>query len=69
MFLADKIKKYILEHGLKIGVVAEKSGISFQTFSAMLNGNRKILAEEYFKICEVLGVPLETFVAREGAYE
>lgn len=59
--LGAKIKNYILEQGLKIGVIAQKSGFSFQTFSAMLNGNRKIMAEDYFRICKVLDVPLEKF--------
>lgn len=63
MFLLGKrIKDYILSSGLKIGVIAQKSGIPFNVFSNMLNGNRKIKAEEYFNICKVLDVPLEKFV-------
>ena len=61
--LAEKIRKYISDNGLKFNAVAERTGISIQTFSAMINGNRKITAEEYFLICKALNVPLDTFAA------
>ena len=60
--LGEKIKRYILKAGLKIGSVASSLGIPFNTFSSMLNGNRSIKAEEYFKICSVLNLPLDYFV-------
>ena len=60
--LGKKIKTYILESGLKIGNIASKLDIPFNIFSSMLNGNRSIKAEEYFKICSVLNLPLEYFV-------
>lgn len=61
--LGAKIKSYLSSKGLKIGVIAQKCGIPFNVFSAMLNDTRKIKAEEYFIICKVLDVPLEIFVA------
>lgn len=60
--LGMKIKEYIVQTGLKIGVVAERAGIPINTFSAMVNGKRRITAEEYFSICNALNVPLEKFV-------
>lgn len=60
--LGVKVKEYIVQTGLKIGVVAERAGIPVNTFSAMLNGKRRITAEEYFSICNALNVPLEKFV-------
>ncbi|MBO5313169.1 MAG: helix-turn-helix transcriptional regulator [Clostridia bacterium] len=60
--LGAKIKKYILNAGLKIGSVALSLDIPFNIFSSMLNGRRSIKAEEYFKICSVLNLPLEYFV-------
>lgn len=59
--LGSKIKNYILNSGFKIIAIAEKSNIPANTFSAILNGKRKITAEEYFSICEALEVSLETF--------
>lgn len=60
--LGKRIKAYISDSGLKFSAVAEKAGLSLSTFSAMINGKRKIAAEEYFSICLALGVPLEKFV-------
>lgn len=59
--LGLKIREYISESGMKLGAVAEKAEIPMNTFSAMMNGKRKITAEEYFRICRILGVPLEKF--------
>ena len=60
--LGKRIKDYILNRGYKIGSVAHKCHIPFNTFSAMLNGKRSIKAEEYFTICSALNVPLNYFV-------
>ena len=61
--LYEKIKAYIEESGLKFGAIAERIGMPMNTFSAMMNGKRKITAEEYFAICKALDVPLEKFAA------
>lgn len=61
--LGAQIREYIVSSGLKLGSIAEKTGIPMNTFSAMMNGKRKITAEEYFAICVALNVPLETFAA------
>lgn len=60
--LGKRIKDYILNRGYKIGSIALKCHIPFNVFSAMLNGNRTIKAEEYFTICRALDVPLNYFV-------
>lgn len=59
--LGIRIKEYIADCGLKYSAVATRAGIPFNTFSAMINGKRKITAEEYFSICEALSVPLDMF--------
>ena len=59
--LGFQIKDYMTKQGLKYGSIAEKAGIPFNIFSAMINGKRKITAEEYFSICNALDVPLEQF--------
>ncbi len=58
------IKAYISETGLKLGAVAERAGIPLNTFSAIVNGKRKITIEEYNAICNALGVPLEKFIPK-----
>ena len=57
-----RIKEYISQKGLKLGAVANKAGIPRNTFSAMVNGKRKITVEEYVRICAALGVPFEQFI-------
>lgn len=61
--LGERIRKYIIESGMKIGTVAERANIPMNTFSAMINGKRRITAEEYFSICAALNVPIEYFAA------
>lgn len=54
--LGLKIKKYLKDNGIKQSFVSQKTGIPIVKLNAMLNGNRKILAEEYFMICEALNI-------------
>jgi len=60
-----KIKKYLKSKGISQTFVSNKTGIPISTLNAILNGNRKLLAEEYFVICQVLGVPLDTFMEKD----
>ena len=54
--LGSLIKSYLDENGIKYSFVANEVGIPNNIFSAMLNGKRKIVAEEYIKICNVLKI-------------
>lgn len=65
--LGAAIKNYIIEHGLKQKTIAEKSGFTVQTFNAVMNGQRKLEATEYFKVCAALGVTLDYFLKKEAA--
>lgn len=65
--LGAAIKMYIIEHGLKQKIIAEKSGLSVQTFNAVMNGQRKLEATEYFKVCDALGVGLDYFAKAQAA--
>lgn len=49
------------ERGIKQSFLKEPLGMTASTLNSLLNGNRKLSAEEYFKICDVLDVPLEYF--------
>ena len=55
------IKRYLDENGIKYTFLAEKLGISMNILSPILNGKRKISADEYLEICRVLDLPLEFF--------
>lgn len=47
--------------GIKQSFLKEPLNMTSSTLSALLNGSRKLSAEEYFKICDALDVPLEYF--------
>lgn len=55
------IKKYLQENGIKQSFVSKQAQIPGPIFNAMLNDNRKIEANEYMRICDVLQVPLDFF--------
>lgn len=55
------IKKYIEKKGIKQTFVSEKTGIPAPILNMMLNDKRKIEVNEYMKICDAIGAPLEQF--------
>jgi len=59
--LGKKIKEYLRVKGIKQNYLAEQIGMNEKSLYAMLNGQRKVQAEEYFKICKALNVDLSTF--------
>lgn len=58
------IKKFLEANGIKQSFVSEKTGIPASILNMMLNDNRKIEANEYMKICDAIGVPLDFFKPR-----
>ncbi len=59
--LGQKIKEYLKSVGVTQSFISSRTKISQSTLSAMLNGERKILAEEYFLICKVLNLDFSFF--------
>lgn len=59
--LNQKIKSYLDERGIKQSFLKERLGMTASVVNALVNGNRGISAEEYFKICDALKVPLDYF--------
>lgn len=56
-----KVKRYLDENGIKYSFLSEKIGMPMNVLSPLLSGKRKMSVEEYFAICEALGVPVDTF--------
>lgn len=56
-----EIKKYLDENGIKYSFLSEKIGMPMNMLSPLLNGKRKMSAEEYFTICSALNVPVSKF--------
>jgi len=61
MGIEEKIKANIMEKGLKFSYVAEKVGISNDWLSKSLSGKRRLTANEFISICEVLNLDLKDF--------
>ena len=57
-----KVRAYIDEHGLKQTAIAQKAGISKVTFNAMMNGKRRMYADDLRAICLALNVSPELFM-------
>lgn len=65
--IAEKIKSYVDEKGIKYVAIANNIGIAKSSMSATFSGDRTLKAEEYVKICDFLEVPYDMFA--QGAYE
>lgn len=61
--VGGKIKQYMLSKGISQSFISSKTGIQVGVLNAILNSKRKLYAEEYFAICEVLDVQLAMFKA------
>lgn len=61
MSVAEKLKKYLDERGIRTSFVAEKAGMNAELLQRSLNGNRKLTADEFASICFVLGLDLGFF--------
>ncbi len=58
----DAMRNYIIETGIKQKIIAQKSGMSEGQICRTLQGERKLMAEEYINICYVLQVPMTKFL-------
>lgn len=63
--VGQRIKKYLDDNGIKYSFVSDKIGMPMNMFSPLLNGKRKMSAEEYFLICEAIGVDAGMFATEQ----
>lgn len=61
MDVARAVQEYIKERGIKQSFIADKCGWSKQKTSAIIRGERRMIAEEMANICEAVGVPYDFF--------
>lgn len=66
MAINERIRAYIKSKGWKQSYIAEKSGITANQLSCILNGKRRISATEYFDLCEAMGVNPKIFRDKEA---
>lgn len=62
MHVYKRVRQYLDDNHLKQISVAKKAGIPVSTFNAMLNGKRKMYADDLRAICYALGVGADTFI-------
>lgn len=54
MELNEKLARAVEESGIKQSFIADKIGLTESVLSSLLTGRRKVLAQEFFEICEVI---------------
>lgn len=65
----QRIKEYLVSKGIKQSFVAKRCGWSKQKTSLLLNGKTKMPVEEFFLICDAIGVSYDFFVKERGENE
>lgn len=61
MSINERLNVYVSENGIKQVYIAKKTGLSPDIVSKMLNGNRRILADEFLLICNALNIDPNIF--------
>jgi transcriptional regulator with XRE-family HTH domain len=62
MRVYEKVRSYLDENHLEQASVAEKAGIPASAFNAMMNGERKMYADDLRTICYSLNVSASIFI-------
>lgn len=61
MSINEHLNAIISEKGIKQVYIAQKTGITTDNISKILKGNRRILADEFLKICTALDIDPNIF--------
>ena len=62
MKAAEKLSEYVINHNIKVASIAEATNISEAALQKMLDGKKKIKAEEFLVIIQALKMPLSDFL-------
>lgn len=55
MVVQSKVAQYLKEQGIKQSWLAQKTGLTDNMISGILNGTRKMTADEFVRICKAIG--------------
>jgi transcriptional regulator with XRE-family HTH domain len=69
MKIYQKISNYLSENGIKQKYISERTGIPENTLSMILNGKRKMDADEFVEIVISLGTDANKFINKEKTEE
>lgn len=61
MSINEQLNRFVEENGIKQAYIAKITGLSRDTVSKILNGNRRILADEFLLICTALKIDPNIF--------
>lgn len=64
MNLQSNINSYLKSKGITQSFLAKHTGMTTNALNLSLNGNRKLVADEYIKICNALKVPYDFFITK-----
>lgn len=64
MEIYKAVRSYLEENGIRQNFVAARAGFRTNTFNAMMNGHRKMYADDLVAIATALGVTPNEFVRR-----
>jgi DNA-binding Xre family transcriptional regulator len=67
MRVCEKIRDYLKKNDLQPDAIAQKANIPPATFDALLNGRKKMYADDLEAVCLALDVAPETFVEYKSA--
>lgn len=62
MTVNQKIKKYLEEHGITQMWLSQNTGIAQEKISNIVNGKRRVTADELLSICSVLNISADLFL-------
>lgn len=66
MNIVDKLNEYITKHQIQQTFIVQKTGLTTETVSEILNGSRRILADEFLLICTALEIDPNIFRNRSA---
>lgn len=66
MTVAESMKQYIDDAGLKQKVIAQRANMREDTVSIMLNNKRKMTIDEYVVLCRAIGVSPTKFISESA---
>ena len=64
MKMYEAVRAYLDEKGIRQNFIAARAGFKANTFNAMMNGHRKMYADDLVAIATALGVSPNEFVRR-----
>ncbi len=65
MVVQSKVAQYLEEQGIKQSWLAQKTGLTDNMISGILNGKRKMTADEFVRICKAIGKNPNDFMGGE----